>query len=215
MEFRELGKCGAKVSAIGVGCWAAGGTFWGGTDDAKTADAFGRALDLGANLFDTAPAYGFGHSERLLAPFLKKHRDRIFLATKFGLVWTEEKVESITNSIAPKSIKAECDASLKRLGADVIDLYQCHWPLPGDAMTRTVSEDMMAALHSLVVRDGRVERIPTTELVVGDLVVLQEGDAVGADCRVVEVPGVGHAPLLVEPSALAALEDFLPKREGK
>lgn len=149
MEYRELGDTGEKVSVIGVGCWASGGTGWGGTDDTKTTDAFACAIDLGINLFDTAPIYGFGHAEKVLGPVLKNRRDRVFLATKFGLKWKAEEASAIYNDLAPESVKAECDASLKRLGVDHIDLYQCHWPLQGGAMTRTVTDDMIATLHAL------------------------------------------------------------------
>lgn len=149
MERRELGKTGVKVSAIGVGCWAAGGSSWGGSDDAKTEAAFRRAIELGIDFFDTAPAYGYGHAENLLGRVLKTDRAKIFVATKFGLVWKEEKAESVTIDISPASIRAECDASLKRLGIDRIDLYQCHWPLQGAAMTQTVCDEMMATLRTL------------------------------------------------------------------
>lgn len=149
MEYRELGDTGEKVSVIGVGCWASGGTGWGGTDDEKTTDAFACAIDLGINLFDTAPIYGFGHAEKVLAPVLKGRRDNVFLATKFGLAWKSETMEGIYNDLSPDSIRAECDASLKRLGVDHIDLYQCHWPLQGGDMTQTVTDDMIATLHAL------------------------------------------------------------------
>lgn len=148
MELRELGKTGERVSVIGVGCWAAGGTGWGGTNDIETTAAFYRAIELGINLFDTAPAYGFGHAERVLGEVLKTRRKDVFLATKFGLVWEVEEQSSIKSNIRPASIKAECDASLKRLQTDHIDLYQCHWPLP-EGMTRTLCEDMMATLDGL------------------------------------------------------------------
>ncbi len=149
MEYRELGNTGEKVSVIGVGCWASGGIGWGGTDDAKTTDAFACAIDLGINLFDTAPIYGFGHAEKDLGPVLKNRRDRVFLATKFGLTWKAKEASAIRNDLSPDSIKAECDASLGRLGVDHIDLYQCHWPLQGGAMTQTVTDDMIATLLAL------------------------------------------------------------------
>lgn len=148
MEYRELGKTGVKVSAIGVGTWAAGGRNWGGTDDAKTTEAFHHAIALGINFFDTAPVYGFGHAESVLGAALKGHRDKVFLATKFGLVWKDGE-DHPSNDISPASILSECEASLKRLQTDHIDLLQAHWPLPGEAMTQSVAEDMIAALHKL------------------------------------------------------------------
>lgn len=151
MEFRQLGRDGDRVSVIGVGTWAAGGRNWGGTDDEKTADAFRYAADeLEINFFDTAPVYGFGHAERVLGEALESRRDSIFLATKFGLEFDEENHDApVTNNLRPESVRAECEGSLRRLRTEVIDLYQAHWPLPGDAMTRTVCEDMISALESL------------------------------------------------------------------
>ena len=158
MEYRELGQTGEKVSAIGVGCWAAGGTGWGGTDDAKTTQAFLRALELGINFFDTAPVYGFGRAERVLGEVLRTRRDEVFLATKFGLQWTVEEVEAISNNLRPESIREECDQSLKRLQTDRIDLYQCHWPLQKGKMTSVISEDMIDTLLGL--RDaGKIRHI--------------------------------------------------------
>lgn len=150
MERRELGRTGVEVSAIGLGCWAAGGMNWGGTDDEKTTAAFHRAIDLGIDFFDAAPVYGFGHAERILGAALLGKRASVFLATKFGLVWEVEKLKSIRNNLRPESIRAECDRSLKRLQTDCIDLYQAHWPLQGEGeMTQTVCDEMLAALHGL------------------------------------------------------------------
>lgn len=168
MQYRELGRTGEKISVIGAGTWAAGGVNWGGTDDAKTTEAFNRALDLGVNLIDTAPIYGFGHSERVLGPIVKAHRSSIFLATKFGLVWEGDQPTSATNNLRPESIRAECDASLGRLQTDRIDLYQAHWPLPGDLMTRTVAEDMMAELHGLQAA-GKVRHLGVSNFTLGQM----------------------------------------------
>lgn len=179
MEMRELGKTGDKISAIGVGCWAAGGTGWGGTNDIETTAAFYHAISLGINLFDTAPAYGFGHAERVLGEVLKTRRSEVFLATKFGLVWEQELQESIKPNLRPSSIKAECDASLLRLQTDVIDLYQCHWPLPDGKMTRTVCEDMMAALVTL--RDaGKVRHFGVSNFTINQMEMCGGGKALAA-----------------------------------
>ncbi len=149
MEYRELGNTGEKVSVIGVGGSASGGLGWGGTDDTQTTDAFACAIDLGINLFDTAAIYGFGHAEQVLGRVIRNRRDRVFLATKFGLTWKAKEVSAIHRDLSPDSIEAECDASLSRLGVEHIDLYQCHWPLQGGAMTQTVTDDMIATLIAL------------------------------------------------------------------
>jgi aryl-alcohol dehydrogenase-like predicted oxidoreductase len=134
MAKRKLGKSGIHVSAIGVGCWAMGGPYelrgrqigWGQVDDAESVRAIHRAIDLGATLFDTADVYGWGHSEQVLGQALKGRRDRVVLATKFGNMREREPDEQPEEIATPEFVGAACEASLRRLQTDCIDLYQFH-----------------------------------------------------------------------------------------
>ncbi len=106
-----------QMTPLGLGCWAFGGDQWGGQDDRDSADAMRAAFDAGITHFDTARIYANGKSERVLNPFLAKHRDAIFLATK-GNCWSGD----------PAELRAELEASLNELGVDHVDLYYLHWP---------------------------------------------------------------------------------------
>ncbi len=124
MQYRELGRTGLRVSTIGMGCWAIGGDAWGPVDDRNSLAAIGRALDLGINLFDTADVYGRGRSEELVGRALEGRRDDAVIATKVGL-WHSggERPNAYTD---PQMVLDSCDASLRRLRTDRIDIYQCH-----------------------------------------------------------------------------------------
>ncbi len=131
--MRRLGRSGIAVSAMGLGCWAIGGPFWhdgwvgyGNVDDDESIRAIHRALDLGVTFFDTADAYGCGHSERILGQALASGRDRVVIATKFGYVPDEQKRQIVATDASPDYIRHACEASLRRLGTDYIDLYQFH-----------------------------------------------------------------------------------------
>jgi len=143
MKERRLGKTGLRVSEIGFGCWAIGGNAYGAVRDEDSLDALEAAWDSGVNFFDTADTYGEGHSEELLGKFLKgKSRDRLTLATKCG--WDfypaskdrasfrgpSEKINHVGHrkNFDPGYIRFACEQSLKRLGTDVIDLFQLHNP---------------------------------------------------------------------------------------
>ena len=129
MEYRVLGGSDLNVSVIGFGAWGIGGSpFWSNEGDAVSARAIMKSYDLGVNFFDTAPVYGFGHSEVLLGKTLKPFRDKVVYATKCGLRWDKKSLGSITKNATRKSILEEIDQSLKRLDTDYIDLYQVHWP---------------------------------------------------------------------------------------
>ena len=129
MDYRKLGKTDLNVSVIGFGAWGIGGApFWKAESDAISERAILRAFDLGITLFDTAPVYGFGHSEKLLGKVLKSKRDDVIIASKCGLRWEKEHVSGIRRNCSKESIKKEIDWSLKRLQTDLIDLYQIHWP---------------------------------------------------------------------------------------
>jgi len=130
MNKRTLGKTSLELSVIGFGAWAIGGDRWrfgwGPQDDRESVDAIIRALDLGINWIDTAPVYGLGHSEELVGKAVQGRRDKVVIATKCSLVWDAS--GRISSSLARESIRRECEASLRRLRTDVIDLYQIHWP---------------------------------------------------------------------------------------
>jgi aryl-alcohol dehydrogenase-like predicted oxidoreductase len=137
---RTLGRSGIQVSAVGLGCWAIGGQFyntegqplgWGEVDDGQSIRAIHCALDWGVNFFDTADAYGVGHSEEVLGRALKGRRDKVVIATKFGnLLDTTRQVLAGTDA-RPEYIRQALEASLKRLDTDYVDLYQFHiWGYP-------------------------------------------------------------------------------------
>ncbi len=129
MEYRKLGKSSLNVSVIGFGAWGIGGIpFWQNQGDRKAQHAIIRAVERGINFFDTAPVYGFGHSEILLGKTLKSMRNQVLIASKCGLSWTSHAVGNIYRDSRRATILNEIDCSLKRLQTDWIDLYQIHWP---------------------------------------------------------------------------------------
>lgn len=126
-KFKALNN--EKLSSVGFGCWAIGGT-WNNTEDQKSIETIKKAVELGINFFDVAPIYGMGHSEKILGEALKDYdRSSLFIATKCGLIWDENKV--VTKSISRESLYKELNASLERLQTSYIDLYQIHWPFEG------------------------------------------------------------------------------------
>lgn len=125
VEYAEIG--GIRSSRIGLGTWAMGGTQWGGANDEESVRTIHRALDLGITLIDTAPAYGFGHSESVVGRAIAERgrRVEVVLATKVGL---EQVGDGVVRNSTRKQIFAEIEVSLRRLRTDYIDLYQVHWP---------------------------------------------------------------------------------------
>ena len=132
MQTRRLGNSDLHITAIGFGAWAIGGGGWafgwGAQDDADSVATIREALDLGINWIDTAAVYGLGHSEEVVAKALDGVANRPFVFTKCARVWDANR--QIGKSLKADSIRRECEASLKRLNVDVIDLYQVHWPEP-------------------------------------------------------------------------------------
>jgi aryl-alcohol dehydrogenase-like predicted oxidoreductase len=132
METRVLGKSDLQITRIGVGAWAMGGGgwtwSWGPQDDQKSIDAIHAALAAGINWIDTAAVYGLGHSEEVVGRALKSRSSRPYIFSKCERVWNER--GNIRGSLKAESIRHECEASLRRLNTDVIDLYQVHWPDP-------------------------------------------------------------------------------------
>ena len=127
MEYRKLDNL--KISVIGYGAWGIGGApFWSNEGDSKSIESIKISYESGINFFDTAPVYGFGHSEKLIGKALNSVRDKIILATKCGLRWGKESLGSLRKDASRKSILEEIDQSLKRLNTEWIDIYQVHWP---------------------------------------------------------------------------------------
>jgi aryl-alcohol dehydrogenase-like predicted oxidoreductase len=162
MEYRQIGKSKVKASALAFGAWAIGGAMWGGTDEKKSIEAIHAAIDAGVTSIDTAPGYGFGKSEELIAKAIAGKRDKVQIFTKFGLRWDSTegehffdlqeagKIYPIYRNARKKSIITECENSLKRLKTDYIDLYQCHWRDHTTELTET-----MAALEQLL-KEGKI-----------------------------------------------------------
>jgi aryl-alcohol dehydrogenase-like predicted oxidoreductase len=127
MEQTSIPDITTPASRVGLGTWAMGGVQWGGTDDNESVKTIHAALDLGVTLIDTAPAYGFGHSEEVVGRAIAERggRDRVVLATKVGL---EPHGNAVFRDSSRQQIFREIEQSLKRLQTDYIDLYQVHWP---------------------------------------------------------------------------------------
>ncbi|MFA6185852.1 MAG: aldo/keto reductase [Phycisphaerae bacterium] len=133
MKKSKLGNSRLEITRVGLGTWAIGGPWqfgWGRQDDNDSMKAIVESLDAGVNWLDTAPIYGCGHSEDIIGKVLKRTGQKPIIATKCGLVWNDKR-EKIS-CLKAKSILAECDASLKRLGVEIIDLYQMHWNQPDE-----------------------------------------------------------------------------------
>lgn len=138
MEFATLGSSGVRVSRVALGTWAIGGWLWGGTDVEESVRAIHAALDMGISTVDTAPVYGFGLSEEILADALARRkvpREQVVIATKFGMEWDDK--ENVWRNAKPERIRREIDDSLRRLRTDYIDLYQIHWPDPETPIAET------------------------------------------------------------------------------
>ncbi|MES0490865.1 MAG: aldo/keto reductase [Leptospirales bacterium] len=144
MNKRKI-QNGPELTEIGIGTWAIGGPWahgWGPQDDEDSIKAIKTALDQGINWIDTAPAYGYGRAEQVVARVVGKNRPETFIATKCGLVWNDKKKMKIR--LTSDSIIEECENSLRRLNTDYIDLYQIHWPDP-----RTPVEEAWRAMTRL------------------------------------------------------------------
>jgi aryl-alcohol dehydrogenase-like predicted oxidoreductase len=153
MRYVKFGRTGLDVSAICFGTWQAGGD-WGAPQEEDLKAAIRRALDLGINFFDTAQAYGFGASERLLGealePEIKNRRDEVILATKGGL---RMEGDTLLRDSSPGWLRKGVEDSLRFLGTDYIDIYQVHWPDPD-----TPFEETAGALEDLV-KEGKIRYV--------------------------------------------------------
>ena len=161
LPTRQLGTTDMNITRVGFGAWATGGGGWsygwGPQDDNESIEAISRAIERGVNWIDTAPIYGLGHSEEVVGRVLKKlgPSDRPFVFTKCGMVFDQsDRFKEPMRTLHPDSIRKECEASLRRLGVERIDLYQFHWPddtgVPLEAswmmMTQLVEEGKVRAI---------------------------------------------------------------------
>lgn len=217
MDNRTLGRSDIEVSPVGMGCWAIGGLWqwldgpggWGEVDDGESIRAIHAALDSGITFFDTAANYGAGHSEHILGKALAGKRHQAVIATKFGfnvdiagkrISYHEKTADVIAN------LRAECEASLRRLGTDYIDLYQLHvWDYPLDSAAAVRDE-----LEALV-REGRIraygwstDSVESARLfaegehcaaVQHDLNVVKDAPEMLALCQQVNLASVNRSPL--------------------
>ncbi|HEX3880308.1 MAG TPA: aldo/keto reductase [Bryobacteraceae bacterium] len=142
MQKKRLGNSDLELTPIGVGAWAMGGGgwafAWGPQDDNESIEAIHTALDGGVNWIDTAAVYGLGHSEEVVARALEGRSNRPYVFTKCERTWNEAR--EIKAVLKAESIRKECEASLRRLKVDVIDLYQIHWPQPDEDIEEGWSE---------------------------------------------------------------------------
>ena len=154
MEKRKLGRHGLEVSELGLGCMGMS-QFYGPRDDNESVATLERAVELGINFFDTADVYGVGHNEELVGKALKKYRDRVIIATKFGNQVASDGKRSINGR--PEYVRSACDASLKRLGVEHIDLYYQH-----RVDKKVPIEETVGAMAELV-RQGKVRYLGLSE----------------------------------------------------
>jgi aryl-alcohol dehydrogenase-like predicted oxidoreductase len=212
--FRTLGRSGIQVSPIGLGCWAIGGPFefgdtpvgWGEVNDAESIRAVQRGLDLGINFIDTADVYGMGHSERIIAQALAGQRQQVIIATKFGNQFDETTRQYIGSNATPDYIRQACEASLRRLNTDYIDLYQFHL----NGYDRNLAGEVRETLESLV-KEGKIRAYgwstdsvesarvfaegPNCVAIQHQINVLEENAEMIALCEQLNLASINRAPL--------------------
>jgi len=169
MQTRSLGNSDLKITPIGIGTWAIGGPDgnwnWGPQDDKDSISAIRRAVELGINWIDTAPAYGKGHSEEVVGRAIKGLSKKPYVFTKNSLTWGPDRV--IVNRLKADSIRQECEASLQRLGVETLDLWQIHWPNPDGDLEEAWTE--MAKLQ----KAGKVRWIAVSNFSIAQMKRLQ------------------------------------------
>ena len=182
MQYRTLGKTNISASAVALGTWAiGGGPWWGDSDDNQSVKAIQAAIDAGVTLIDTAPAYGFGHSEEIVGKAIKGQRDKLILSTKCGLWWQDERGTSffemgdkhVKRCLLPATIAEEVEISLRRLGTDYIDLYHTHWQ--SEDPDKYPIEDTMQCLMKLK-EEGKIRAIAASNV---DLEHIKQYQAAG------------------------------------
>jgi aryl-alcohol dehydrogenase-like predicted oxidoreductase len=165
LKTKRLGNTDLEITRIGLGTWAIGGGDWqfgwGPQDDKDSIQTIYKAFDVGINWIDTAAVYGLGHSEEMVGKAIKGMQDQPIVATKCARNWDQD--GTILKILKKDSIKAECEASLRRLDVEVIDLYQIHWPEPDEDI-----EEGWEAIGELIdegkVRWGGVSNFSVTQM---------------------------------------------------
>ena len=189
MQYRSLGESGIEASVVGFGAWAVGGWYWGGADEQTSIRAIQAGIDVGMNLIDTAPIYGYGASEEVVGKAISGRRDKVVLATKCGIVWdgregslhfygdekgkvtyADQAKYIVKRCLRPESIQAEVESSLQRLKTDHIDLLQTHWQDPdtplGQAMECLVKLKEQGKIRAIGVSNVNVDHLEQYRAVV-------------------------------------------------
>jgi aryl-alcohol dehydrogenase-like predicted oxidoreductase len=166
VKRKPLGASALELTRVGLGTWAIGGPgwqyAWGSQDDTDSIATIHRALDRGINWIDTAAVYGLGHSEEIVGKAVRGRRDKVILATKCGRVLDADGM-TIGYRLTAASVRAELEASLRRLGTDYIDLYQIHWPNPDPDIEEGWGE-IAKAVREGKVRFAGVSNFTTTQM---------------------------------------------------
>ena len=178
LPTRPLGRTGLDVTTVGFGSWAAGGGGWafgwGPQDDDASVAAMRHAIERGVNWIDTAAVYGLGHAEEVVGRLLRElpRDERPLVFTKCGLVWDDaDPAAPPRRVLRPDSIRRECEASLRRLGLEQVDLYQFHWP---DESGVAVEDSWSAMLR--LVEEGKVRHPAVSNF---DVALLERCEALG------------------------------------
>lgn len=170
MRKIKIGKSGIEASVLALGTWAiGGGSWWGDNDDRESAYTIRQAVELGINLIDTAPVYGFGHSEIIVGKAIKGIRDKVILSTKCGLRWSDNEGslffsldgKTVRRNVSAKAIRADVEDSLLRMDIDYIDILFTHWQAVESSLT-PIEETMDAMLR--LKKEGKIRAIGASNL---------------------------------------------------
>ena len=204
IAYRRLGKDGLSVSAVGLGCMSLSGIY-GAADDAQSEALIHHALDIGINHLDSSDMYGWGHNEEVVGRAIKGRRDKVVLATKFGQVRRDGQGNAVDGR--PAYVREACEAGLKRLGVDVIDLYYQHRVDPGvpveetvGAMARLVEQGKVRFLGLSEAHPDRVRRAHAVHPIAAvqteySLLYRAEAEETRATTRALGIGFVAYSPL--------------------